>query len=107
MKKRQKEIEQKYEEQWDGGKGSHHPDYDPEAVRASRLSCMRAGWESVASLVSVECLWAAVYCIQLVCRMIAAPRWRCPAPLLVHKLVPCCCSSSGCAARRRCDQGVP
>lgn len=33
MKKRQKEIDQKYEEQWDGGKGSHHPDYDPEAVR--------------------------------------------------------------------------
>lgn len=39
MKKRQKEIEQKYEEQWDGGKGSHHPDYDPEAVSLSRL-----GW---------------------------------------------------------------
>ena len=33
MKKRQKEIERVYEEQWDGGKGSHHPDYDPEAVR--------------------------------------------------------------------------
>lgn len=32
MKKRQKEIERVYEEQWDGGKGSHHPDYDPEAV---------------------------------------------------------------------------
>lgn len=33
MKKRQKEIEEKYEAQWDGGRGSHHPDYDPEAVR--------------------------------------------------------------------------
>jgi hypothetical protein len=32
MKKRQKEIERVYEEQWDGGKGSHHPDFDPEAV---------------------------------------------------------------------------
>jgi len=32
MKKRQKEVERVYEEQWDGGKGSHHPDYDPEAV---------------------------------------------------------------------------
>lgn len=41
MKKRQKEIERVYEEQWDGGRGSHHPDYDPEAsgddvVKASR-----------------------------------------------------------------------
>jgi len=34
MKKRQKEIEKNYEEQWNGGKGSHHPDYDPEAVGA-------------------------------------------------------------------------
>lgn len=42
MKKRQKEIEQKYEEQWDGGKGSHHPDYDPEAVRGQ--SGQGRGW---------------------------------------------------------------
>ena len=39
MKKRQKEIERVYEEQWDGGKGSHHPDYDPEAV-----SWLGASW---------------------------------------------------------------
>ena len=32
MKKRQKEIERVYEEQWDGGRGAHHPDYDPEAA---------------------------------------------------------------------------
>lgn len=32
MKKRQKEAEAAYEAQWDGGKGSHHPDFDPEAV---------------------------------------------------------------------------
>ena len=32
MKKRQKEVESAYEAQWDGGKGSHHPDYDPEAA---------------------------------------------------------------------------
>lgn len=41
MKKRQKEIEKAYEEQWDGGRGAHHPDFDPEAsgddvVKASR-----------------------------------------------------------------------
>jgi hypothetical protein len=48
MKKRQKEIERVYEEQWAGGKGSHHPDYDPEAagddvVKASRETevCLR------------------------------------------------------------------
>ena len=46
MKKRQKEAEEKYEAMWDGGKGSHHPDYDPEAVRACwapALHGVRAG----------------------------------------------------------------
>ncbi len=33
MKKRQKEAEEAYEKMWNGGKGSHHPDFDPEAVR--------------------------------------------------------------------------
>jgi hypothetical protein len=33
MKKRQKEAADAYESMWNGGKGSHHPDYDPEAVR--------------------------------------------------------------------------
>lgn len=41
MRKRQKEQEEAYEAQWDSGKGSHHPDYDPtvygdQAVKASR-----------------------------------------------------------------------
>ncbi|KAL6779868.1 hypothetical protein ACKKBG_A14075 [Auxenochlorella protothecoides x Auxenochlorella symbiontica] len=41
MKKRQKALDEAYEAQWDGGRGSHHPDYDPEAtgegvVKASR-----------------------------------------------------------------------
>jgi hypothetical protein len=31
MKKRQAAIDEAYEAQWDGGRGSHHPDYDPEA----------------------------------------------------------------------------
>mmetsp|Transcript_4935 Transcript_4935/g.8777 ORF Transcript_4935/g.8777 Transcript_4935/m.8777 type:complete len:224 (-) Transcript_4935:223-894(-) len=43
MMKRQREMEALYEKQWDGGKGSHHPDYDPSAtgddvVKASRES---------------------------------------------------------------------
>lgn len=41
MKKRQKEADEAYEKQWDNGRGSHHPDYDPftrgtDAVKASR-----------------------------------------------------------------------
>ena len=31
MRKRQKEKEDAYEAQWDSGRGSHHPDYDPHA----------------------------------------------------------------------------
>lgn len=29
MQKRLKEKQEAYEAQWDGGRGSHHPDYDP------------------------------------------------------------------------------
>lgn len=32
MKKRQKEADDAYEAMWDGGRGSHHPDYDPTAA---------------------------------------------------------------------------
>lgn len=32
MRKRQKALDDAYEAQWDGGRGSHHPDYDPEAT---------------------------------------------------------------------------
>lgn len=43
MRKRQKEISDAYEAQWDNGKGSHHPDYDPtisgaNIVKADRLT---------------------------------------------------------------------
>eukprot|EP00887_Chlorella_sp_A99_P002558 scaffold6.g2558.t1 len=43
MKKRQAELDRAYEAQWDEGRGSHHPDYDPEAagedvVKASRTT---------------------------------------------------------------------
>ena len=43
MRKRQKEKEDAYEAQWDNGRGSHHPDYDPyiyggDACKASRVT---------------------------------------------------------------------
>lgn len=43
MRKRQKALDEEYEAQWNDGKGSHHPDYDPEAsgegvVKASRAT---------------------------------------------------------------------
>ena len=41
MKKRQKEIEKAYEDQWDGGRGSHHPDFDPEAAGADVVKASR------------------------------------------------------------------
>lgn len=43
MRKRQKEADDTYEAQWDEGRGSHHPDYDPGASgtgvdKASRVT---------------------------------------------------------------------
>eukprot|EP00884_Botryococcus_braunii_P010990 jgi/Botrbrau1/19893/Bobra.0059s0014.1 len=43
MRKRQKEADEAYEAQWNNGKGSHHPDYDPlafgpDVVKASRVT---------------------------------------------------------------------
>lgn len=35
MQRRQKEATEAYEAQWAGGKGSFHPDYDPEAAMSS------------------------------------------------------------------------
>ena len=35
MRKRQKEAAAAYEAMWDEGRGSHHPDFDPEALPAS------------------------------------------------------------------------
>lgn len=43
MKKRQKALDDAYEAQWDGGRGSHHPDYDPEA---SGEGVLKAGRET-------------------------------------------------------------
>ena len=41
MRKRQKEKEDAYEAQWDNGRGSHHPDYDPYAQGDSILKASR------------------------------------------------------------------
>ena len=38
MKKRQAAIDEAYEAQWDAGRGSHHPDYDPEATGAVKAT---------------------------------------------------------------------
>ena len=32
MRKRQKEAAAAYDAVWDGGRGSHHPDFDPDAA---------------------------------------------------------------------------
>lgn len=42
MRKRQKELDDAYEAQWDGGKGSHHPDYDPTALGKDVVKASRA-----------------------------------------------------------------
>ena len=51
MKKRQKEVEEAYEKQWDGGKGAHHPDFDPEAVGQDVVKATRATEELYNSIV--------------------------------------------------------
>ena len=52
MAKRQKEMEEAYEAMWDEGRGSHHPDYDPEAtgLEISNLHITKSSlyyWESI------------------------------------------------------------
>ena len=42
MRKRQKEISDAYEAQWDSGRGSHHPDYDPTISGAGVVKGNRA-----------------------------------------------------------------
>lgn len=44
MRKRQAEVERTYEAQWDGGRGSHHPDFDPDATGDD---CVKARWGAV------------------------------------------------------------
>ena len=51
MKKRQKEIEKAYEDQWDQGRGSHHPDYDPEATGEDVVKATRETEELYNALV--------------------------------------------------------
>ena len=42
MRKRQKEADDAYEAQWNGGKGSHHPDYDPSVSGEGVVKATRA-----------------------------------------------------------------
>lgn len=51
MRKRQKEITDAYEAQWDSGKGSHHPDYDPTVSGAGVIKANRATEELYNSIV--------------------------------------------------------
>ena len=51
MQKRQRELEEKYEAQWDGGKGSHVPDFDPTAKGADVVKASRETEELLNAIV--------------------------------------------------------
>ncbi len=51
MKKRQAAVDEAYEKQWDGGRGAHHPDYDPEAVGDNVVKGNRATEELYLAIV--------------------------------------------------------
>lgn len=42
MRKRQAAAQEAYEQQWNNGKGSHHPDFDPDAVGEGLVRASRA-----------------------------------------------------------------
>lgn len=54
MNKRQKAIDEHYEAQWDTGKGSHHPDYDPEAVGDGVAKANRETEELLNAIIKVR-----------------------------------------------------
>ena len=54
MKKRQVAIDEAYEALWDGGKGSHHPDYDPLAVGDDVKKATRETEELLAAIVKAR-----------------------------------------------------
>jgi len=56
MNKRQKAIDEHYEAQWDAGKGSHHPDYDPEAVGDGVAKANRETEELLNAIIKVHLL---------------------------------------------------
>lgn len=51
MAKRQKEMEEAYEAMWDDGRGSHHPDYDPEAIGEDVVKANRETEELLMAIV--------------------------------------------------------
>lgn len=63
MKKRQAAIDEAYEAQWDGGKGSHHPDYNPRATGPHVVKATRETEEllnaiikaRIRSMLAVQC----------------------------------------------------
>jgi hypothetical protein len=51
MRKRQAELDAAYEAQWDAGRGSHHPDFDPAAAGEDAVKADRATEELYNALV--------------------------------------------------------
>lgn len=60
MKKRQAAIDEAYEAQWDGGKGSHHPDYNPRAMGPQVIKATRETEELLNAIVKVRACVLAV-----------------------------------------------
>ena len=54
MTKLQKAIDEHYEAQWDGGKGSHHPDYEPEAIGEGVIKATRETEELLNAIIKVS-----------------------------------------------------
>ena len=54
MQKRQQEMQEHYEAQWNEGKGSHHPDYDPKAAGPDARKATRETEELLAAIVKVS-----------------------------------------------------
>eukprot|EP00959_Pyramimonas_sp_CCMP1952_P436357 9137475-Pyramimonas_sp.AAC.1 len=54
MMKRQRAIDEHYEAQWDGGKGSHHPDYEPEAAGEGVVKATRETEELLNAIIKVR-----------------------------------------------------
>lgn len=53
LKKRQAAIDEAYEAQWDGGRGSHHPDYDPTAADGNAVKATRETEELLNAIIKV------------------------------------------------------
>jgi hypothetical protein len=54
MKKRQAAIDEAYEAQWDAGRGSHHPDYDPQAAGPDAAKATRETEELLNAIIKAR-----------------------------------------------------